>query len=116
MSKNVIFFGWKRPVVGREQISAAHFPEFLQYLGELQGQGAIDSFEPVLLTAHGGDLNGFVLIRGDREKLDDVVASDQWLEHLTRAGYHLEGIGSVRGVTGEGVMEAMAVYQKVIAS
>ena len=116
MSKNVIFFGWKQSVVGREQLSVTHFPEFLQYLGELQGQGAIDSFEPVFLTAHGGDLNGFVLIRGDREKLDDVVASEQWLEHLTRAGYHLEGTGSVRGVTGEGVMEAMAVYQKVIAS
>ena len=116
MSKNVIFFGWKKSVVGREQMSAAHLPEFLQYLGELQGQGAIDSFEPVFLTAHGGDLNGFVLIRGDREKLDDVVASDQWLEHLTRAGYHLEGTGAVRGVTGEGVMEVMAVFQRVIAS
>ena len=62
MSSNVIFFGWNRPVSGQEQKSAALFMEFLQYLGGLQGSGAIDSFETVLLGPHGGDLNGFILI------------------------------------------------------
>jgi hypothetical protein len=116
MSTFVIFFGWNRSVPGREQQSAAHFPEFLQYLAGLQGQGAIDSFEPVMLTAHGGDMNGFVLIRGENEQLDALVATEQWQEHITRAGYHMEGAGSIRGVTGEGVMEWMSLWGKVIVS
>jgi len=116
MSKNVVLFGWKRSVPGRESLSAVHFPEILEYLGGLQAQGTIDSFEPVFLASHGGDLNGFILVRGTREKLDNMVGSEQWIEHHTRADYHLEGFGAVRGVTGEGVMESMQVWQKVIGS
>ena len=90
MSSNVIFFGWNRSIPGREQMSAEHFQEFLGYLGGLQQAGAIDSFEPVLLSPHGGDLNGFFLIRGDNEALNALQASDEWLTHQTRGGQHLE--------------------------
>ena len=116
MADQVIFFGWNRSVPGREATSAAHFQEFLQYLGGLQAGGAIESFEPVLLTAHGGDLNGFFLIRGDADQINTLRTSDKWLRHLTRAGFHLEGAGSILGVTGEGVMEWMAVWGELIAS
>lgn len=37
-------------------------------------KGEIDGFDPVLLDAHGEDLNGFFLIKGDRRKLDALVA------------------------------------------
>ncbi|HSR30912.1 MAG TPA: hypothetical protein VLY63_10130, partial [Anaerolineae bacterium] len=70
MSYNVVFVGWDRAVPGRETASLELFQEFHVYLGGLQGQGTIDSFETVLLAAHGGDLNGFVLIRGEQGKLD----------------------------------------------
>jgi hypothetical protein len=116
MSSNVIFFGWNRSIPGREQMSAEHFQEFLGYLGGLQQAGAIDSFEPVLLSPHGGDLNGFFLIRGDNEALNALQASDEWLTHQTRGGQHLEGAGAVRGVTGDLVMEWMERWSSLIAS
>jgi len=53
MSTEVIFYGWNRSVPGREQVSAAHFQEYLGYLAELQQNGDIDSFEVVLLRPHG---------------------------------------------------------------
>ena len=90
MSSNVIFFGWNRSIPGREQLSAAHFGEFAQYLGGLQQSGTIESFEAVFLNAHGGDMNGFFLIRGENAKLDALVASDAWMEHMTRADLHGE--------------------------
>ncbi len=40
MNSNVIFFGWGRPVPGRETMAAEHFGEFAAYLGGLQEQGA----------------------------------------------------------------------------
>ncbi len=81
MSSNIIFFGWNRPIPGREKLSGAHFQEFAQYLGGLQQSGTIQSFEAVLLDPHGGDLNGFFLIRGEPAKLDAVMASDAWHTH-----------------------------------
>ncbi|MGD2049318.1 MAG: hypothetical protein PVH03_07480 [Chloroflexota bacterium] len=114
MSSHVIFFGWTRSIPGREKISAEHFQEFVDYLGKLQQEGAIDSFEPVLLTPHGGDLNGFFLIRGDSDSLNALQASDEWLTHQIRGGQHLEGAGSVRGVTGELVMEWMSRWTSLL--
>ena len=107
MSTGAILFGWNRPIPGREQMSAQHFQDYLGYLTGLQGNGAIDSFEVVLLNPHGGDLNGFFLIRGESDQLNALQASDDWGVHTTRGGLHLEGSGAIRGVTGEGVMEQM---------
>jgi hypothetical protein len=114
MSKGVIFFGWNRSVPGREQISLQHFQEFTQYAGGLQASGAIDSFEPVLLTNHGGDLNGFFLIRGSMEQLSALRATEEWQMHVSRGGYHLDGMGVVEGVTGEGVMDWMGMFASVL--
>jgi hypothetical protein len=107
MSSNAIFFGWNQPMVGREQLAAAQFQEFVQYLAGLQKEGAIASFEPVFLTPHGGDLNGFFLIRGENSKLDELVASDPWQTYMTRAGFSLQGAGAVRGAAGDMVNEWM---------
>ncbi|MDX1613290.1 MAG: hypothetical protein R3300_03210 [Candidatus Promineifilaceae bacterium] len=116
MSTHVIFFGWNRPVPGREQQAGDHFQEFIQYLSGLQQSGAIDSFEPVLLSLHGGDLNGFFLIRGTRQQLVDLEGTDDWLAHSTRAGLHSSGVGVVQGVTGEGVMQWMELWQGLISA
>lgn len=116
MGDSVIFAGWNRSVPGREQLSAAHFQEYLGYLGGLQGQGVIDSLETVLLGQHGGDLNGFFLIRGDRAKLAELMGTSDWMRHTTRAGYHLEGFGVVTGVTGAAVMEWMQLWAETFSS
>ena len=107
MSTEVIFYGWNRSVPGREQTSAQHFQEYLGYLAELQQNGAIDSFEVILLSPHGGDLNGFFLIRGDNDQLNTLQASDEYQTHVTRGGFHLQGSGAIRGVTGAGVADWM---------
>lgn len=115
MSKNVLFYGWNRPVPGREQVSAELFQGFQQYLGGLQQAGSIDSFETILLTNHGGDLNGFTLIRGDIVKLHELQRTQEWLQYMVRAGMVLEGGGLIPGVTGEGVLEWMALWTSLIS-
>lgn len=110
MSANVIFFAWNRSVPGREQTSAAHFQEFVEYLGERQQDGTIDSFTPVFLDIHGGDMNGFFLIQGEGEHLQALIASDEWTRHMARAGLHLEGAGVVTGATGELLNQRMELW------
>ncbi|MCC6132646.1 MAG: hypothetical protein IT186_22190 [Acidobacteria bacterium] len=114
MASNVILFGWNRPVPGREALSAAHFGEFMKYLSSLRDSGMITSFETVFLDSHGGDLNGFFLIHGESPKLDEVMASDDWVRHQARAGMHLQNSGAVRGVTGDMVTGRFQIWSSQI--
>ena len=70
MAGEALFLGWGPVVRGREQKALQVFQETIEYYGKLQQEGQIDSFEPVLIAPHGGDLGGFVLLRGERAKLD----------------------------------------------
>lgn len=115
MSTRVILVGWNRPASGRELASAALFPEFLGYLEGLRKKGNIDSFEVVILNPHGGDLNGFFLVRGENDQLDAVQASDDYLNFVTRAAHNLEGVGTIRGVTGDGVMDFMKRWTAIVS-
>lgn len=114
MGPNVLVFAWNRPVPGRESISAQHFREFLEFLTTQQRAGQVESFEPVLLEPHGGSFNGFFLIRGEPGKLSELTASRDWLQHVTRGLLHLEGSCTVRGVTGQALMERMALWTNLI--
>jgi hypothetical protein len=114
MTSNVLLFGWNRPLPGREQVSAAHFDDFVKYLTGLQQSGAVGSWDVVFLDNHGGDLNGFFLIRGDTAQLDALVASTAWITHMTRAALHLEGSGQVRGVTGDAIMPRFALWSSLL--
>jgi len=116
MSTNTILFGWNRSIPGREKLSSQHFSEFVNYLGGLQQKGTIQSFETVFLDAHGGDLNGFFLIKGEPAKLDALLATTEWVTHIYRASQHLEGAGAIRGVSGNAVMDRMALWTSLIPS
>ena len=59
-------------------------------------------------------MNGFFLIKGEPPKLDTLVAATQWITHITRAAFHLEGSGVVRGVTADAVMERMKLWTSLI--
>jgi hypothetical protein len=116
MASNALVFGWNRPLPGREKISAEHFGEFVKYLGGLQQKGSISSFDTVFLNPHGGDLNGFFLIRAESGQLDALTASADWVRHMTRAALHLDHAGEIRGVTGDLVMARMDLWTSLIPS
>lgn len=82
---------------------------------ELQRQGLIDSFETVLLDYHGGDLAGFTLLRGDREKLNKLRMSPEFESAMQRAGVVLSHFGCVEAFTGEEVQRRLTDYQKQVA-
>lgn len=112
MERNIIFFAWDRAIPGREQTSGAHFDEFVEYLTSQARSGAIQGFDVVFLDPHGGDLNGFFLIRGDSARLDALTSTPEWTEHMTRAILHLDGAGTVRGSTGDSVATRMEIWRK----
>jgi hypothetical protein len=110
MANHGLFIGFGYPVRGREQKAAQVFGELLQFLGQQAQSGGLESFEPVFLQPHGGDLDGLVLVRGDRAKLDQMVASDAFNRLATRARLIVENFGVVNCVLGDAIQTEMATF------
>jgi hypothetical protein len=110
-----LFIGWGEVVRGREERALEIFNETIAYYGQLQVDGRIESFEPCLLEPHGGDLAGFVLVRGSQEQMDAIRHDDEFERNLTRAGFIVDGLGVVSAVMGEELGRQMGIYQAQIA-
>lgn len=102
-----LFVGWGDPVRGRENNAAKVFSEAGEYWAKLQQDGEIESWEAVFLEPHGGDLAGFFLIRGDRDKIARIRFSDEVLRLNLRAGHIVEGFGVVGAELGERIQSSM---------
>ena len=116
MADRLIFIGWNRPVVGREQQAMKLFQKAMEYYSKLQSGGKIESFESVMLTHHGGDLNGFILLRGESKKLAEVREEAMFVEYSLEGGYCLEGFGIVSGYTGGGMKDILSRWLKLVGS
>ena len=112
MADSALFIGWKRSVAGREKQAMTLFMNVMEYYGKLQNESRIESFEPVLLGAHGGDLNGFVLIRGDEVKLDEIRREETFLNNVIEANFCLEGFGVVPAYIGDGLSNVFSLWSK----
>lgn len=112
MADDALFLGWGEVVRGRETKALEVFNESIQYYGKLQADGRIDSFEPYFLGPHGGDLNGFIVLRGERAKLDEVERDPEFERLQTRVAMIVEGSGTVHAYTGDALARLMGHFQE----
>ena len=64
------------------------------------------------MEPHGGDLQGFFLIKGEREKLSALRVDQEFVRMSTRATMVVDGIGVVGASLGDGLQEAVSVFQE----
>ena len=114
MANAALFLGWTRAVTGREQQAMDLFAKGMEYYTKSKSEGKIESFEPVILSAHGGDLNGFILIKGDAEKLSAFRREDTFVEYAVEAGFCLQGFGVLDGYIGDSVTDFLSRWSKLI--
>jgi len=107
-----LFIGFGYPVRGRERQAVKVSNEAMEYYGRLQQQGEIESFESVFLEPHGGDIGGFTLVRGDRDKLASIRTSDEFARLSTRAQLIVEGFGVVGANLGERIGTLMGIFNE----
>jgi hypothetical protein len=112
MADHAIFTGWGGVVRGREQNALQVFQETVQFWGQAQQDGRIESFEPVLLDPHGGDLAGFILARGERSQLDAIRSSDEFRRLVARATAIVDDLGIVDGYTGDALGSQLNLFQE----
>jgi hypothetical protein len=111
MADAALFIGWGQVVRGREKRAVQVFNESVEYWGGLQGDGKIEDFEVVLLTPHGGDLQGFALLRGSEDQVRALRMDEEFQRRVTRADMIVESQGVVDAAIGEGIARAMGQYQ-----
>jgi hypothetical protein len=112
MAGEALFIGWGAVVRGREQQALQVFQESMEYYGRLQQEGKIESFDVAFLGPHGGDLVGFVLLRGDRDKLAEIRFSDEFERLVARASSIIDSPGVVPAYTGDALAQQMARFQE----
>jgi hypothetical protein len=111
-----IFIGWSEVVRGREAQAVESFNEALQFFRECVENGRIESFEPVFLEPHGGDLGGFILLRGEVAKLAALRTDEEFTRLILRATLYVDGMGIVGADLAERLERQMAYYTEQIAA
>jgi hypothetical protein len=114
MADSALFVGYGNPVRGRERQAITVFNEAFEYYARLQQDGEIESFEPVLLEPHGGELGGFFLLRGDRAKLARVRASAEFERLTVRGQLIVDNLGVVEAALGERLMSQIAMVTEQV--
>lgn len=110
MADSGLFVGFGLPVRGRERQAIKLFNEVFEYYSRLQQEGEIESFEPVLLEPHGGELGGFFLLRGDQDKLARIRGSEEFERQTARGQLSVENIGIVGAALGARLTGQMALF------
>jgi hypothetical protein len=115
MADSALFIGFGTAVRGRERQAVTVFGEVFGYYNRLQQEGEIESFEPVLLEPHGGDLAGFFLLRGDAEKLARVRASAEFERFTLRGDLVVEHVGVIGAVLGDRLVAQLGAFGEQVA-
>ncbi len=114
MAEAALFVGFGQAVRARETQALDLFKDVLALHSDLRDKGAIESFEAVLLESHGGDLQGFFLIRGSRDQLHELRADEGFRRTSTRAGLVLDGLGVIDAYVGDGLQARLSLYEQQV--
>lgn len=90
-----LFIGFGAPRAGREIQASKVFGEVMAYYMGLKQSGQLEDVQVAILELHGGDLGGFIMLRGDQEQLGRVRASAEFQRLIVRGGFAVENVGVV---------------------
>ena len=113
MATAVLFIGWNRPNPGMEERAYGWLTtEGMAFLKQHEGSH-FERVEMLGLTAHGGDLNGAIILFGDRAKLDELRRTDEFEGFAMRMGSMFDRFGVVPGLNWDGIQAVMKRRPKI---
>src|SRR5438046_9229612 len=107
MTDAALFIGWGATQGGRERKAVELFGESLRFLTNLVVEGRVASVEPFFLEPHGGDLEGFFVVRGEQEELNQIRTSDEFQRLAVKAQVLVQDYEVDGAVTGEDLTQHM---------
>lgn len=112
MANDALFIGWGEAVRGREDHALEVFQETIGYWEQARSDGRIESYEPWLLEPHGGELGGFMLIRGDRTQLDALRSDPEFQRLMARAAAVVDDLGIISAFGDEALGRQLGYFQQ----
>jgi len=108
-----LFIGWGEVPPGKFKKALKVFNEAVEFWTKMQKQGEVESFEHVFLDPHGGDLAGFNLVRGEREKLNRIRMNPEFQKIvLTRSPLIVKNVGVIDAYIGDEIQRRLGDFAK----
>ena len=114
MTDTALFIGWGPTIPGREHHALKLFDETLEIFEAAVAAEEIDSFEPILLGPHGGELEGFILVRGEIAKLTAFQMREDVERLRIKAQALKTNFGVVFATIGDGVKRSFMLYDEIV--
>lgn len=112
MAKGALFVGWGAIITGREKTAAKVLGEAMEYLQRLQREAAIESVEVVTLEPYGGDLQGFVLIKGEKDSLARLRVNDEFVRLIVGVQLVHSNVRVVGAYTGAEMQQLFQMWDE----
>jgi hypothetical protein len=109
-----LFIGWGQTVRGREAPAVEVFNQAVAYYQGLERDGKVEDVDIVVLEPHGGDLAGFILLKGSEEQMAAVQRDDDFQRLMGRSDLVVDNIGVVRAFVGESMRQLIALREASI--
>jgi hypothetical protein len=110
-----LFIGWGDVVRGREDRALEVFNETIEFYGQLQSDGRIEDFEVALLEPHGGELQGFAMLRGSEDQIAAIRRDEDFERLMTKASLIVDDLGFIGAAIGASLARAISIYQEELA-
>ena len=114
MAEAALFIGWGEVARGREKRALDVYNDTLQYYGRLQQEGRIEGFDVAVLSPTGGDLGGFIMLRGTAEQIDSTRRSEEFQRMQNRVQLIADGVRITDAFVDEGLAKVMTQYADVL--
>lgn len=111
MTIGSLFIGWGSIIAGREKTASRVLGEAMRYLQELQADNTIESFDVVLLEPHGGELEGFVLVRAQAQQLALLRVDPAFVRTIVGVQLVHHKVGVVGAYSGAAVPGILQIWE-----
>ena len=110
-----LFIGWGDVVRGREDRALDVFNETIEFYGQLQSDGRIEDFEVALLEPHGGELQGYAMLRGSEDQIAAMRRDEDFERLMTKASLIVDDLGVIGAAIGASLARGISIYQEELA-
>lgn len=108
--KAALLVGWGPIIPGREKAAAQVLDEAMHYLAAAKERGHLGTIDVVLLEPHGGDMQGFVLVRGEQDALTRLRHEPEFLRAIVAVQLVHSKVRVVGAYTGPEMQTLMRVW------
>jgi hypothetical protein len=109
---NTIIISWNQVIPGREAQAGELFASRFAFLEKLRKSGRLESWEPLIMSPHGGAPLGMFILRGTHENLTWLWDDGEFQEHNMRAMHLLTEFSVLPAFGGKAASDVLSIWAK----